>query len=222
VLTILTFTFERWLHICKAIYAKKFSSGFSRALKIIVFIWSLSGLLALPYAITTGVYYKIDDYEESKTCNTLIKYNDLMIRVIQLSVFFLFIVPMTLISIMYVLIGITLWKSHTKKNYTNRRAINSRFRRIFLRRNMNANMDRSDDFSVRIRSKFGESLILQNGKKSLANDYSVDDLSNLNTQLTVNHDRTSKEFEHISYRARQSRRDVVKMLCKQTNTSYRL
>lgn len=27
-------------------------------------------------------------------------------------------------------------------------------------------------------------------------------------------DRASKEFEHISYRARQSRRDVVKMLCK--------
>ena len=27
-------------------------------------------------------------------------------------------------------------------------------------------------------------------------------------------DRTSKEFEHISYGARQSRRDVVKMLCK--------
>lgn len=114
VLTILTFTFERWLHICKAIYAKKFSSGFSRALKIIIFIWLLSGLLALPYAFTTGVYYQLPDYVESRTCNILAEHKNLMNRVIQFSVVLLFIVPMTLISIMYVLIGITLWKSQTK------------------------------------------------------------------------------------------------------------
>jgi neuromedin U receptor 1 len=56
VLTILMFTCERWLHICKAIYAKKFSSGFSRALKIILFIWAVSGFLALPFAFTSGKF----------------------------------------------------------------------------------------------------------------------------------------------------------------------
>ena len=73
VLTILTFTFERWLHICKAIYAQKFSSGFSRALKIIVFIWVFSGAISLPYLFTTGIYIEIDHFPETKTCSTLKK-----------------------------------------------------------------------------------------------------------------------------------------------------
>ena len=111
VLTILTFTFERWLHICKAIYAQKFSSGFSRALKIIAFIWIFSGAISLPYLFTTGVYIELDGFPETKTCSTVEKYRDFMKTMIQLSVLVLFIVPMTLISIMYVLIGITLWKS---------------------------------------------------------------------------------------------------------------
>jgi hypothetical protein len=95
-------------------YAKKFSSGFSRALKIIVAIWTVSGLLALPYSFTSGVYFEYPDFVESKTCGIYEYYKVPMTYVIQLSVLFLFIVPMTLISIMYVLIGVTLWKSQLK------------------------------------------------------------------------------------------------------------
>lgn len=38
--------------------------------------------------------------------------------------------------------------------------------------------------------------------------------ANYNQQNHQPSERASKDFEHISYRARQSRRDVVKMLCK--------
>lgn len=112
VLTILAFTFERWLHICKSIYAKKFSNSFSRAIKIILLLWFISGVIALPFALTTGTYYAINEnYPESKICATKTEYNTLMKNIILLSLLLFFVVPMTLISNMYILIGIKLWKS---------------------------------------------------------------------------------------------------------------
>ncbi len=111
ILTILTFTFERWLHICKSIYAKKFSDSFSRAIKIIILIWVLSCTSALPFIFTTGVFHAIGDYEESLLCGVLPKYGQFMNTIIKLSLLLFFVLPMTLISIMYILIGIKLWKS---------------------------------------------------------------------------------------------------------------
>lgn len=261
VLTILTFTFERWLHICKAIYAKKFSSDFSRALKIIVFIWLLSGLLAMPYAFTTGVYYQYPDYVESKTCNILAKYKDFMKTVIQLSVLLLFIMPMTLISIMYILIGITLWKSQNKYQCTSTfsstkttstksngsHMSNSNRLSTFLNTHLYLNPNRkslsasngklANTHAINSESNFpqflkGQDTLMVNrpGANMTRNlsdfsmaDYSVNQIYNLNNTNQNNNanndnnlatsDRASKEFEHISYRARQSRRDVVKMLC---------
>lgn len=98
VITILTFTFERWLHICKPMYAKKFSSGFSRTIRIICFIWVFSSLIASPYSITTRVFYEYPDYPDSKTCGILEQHKNLLKTVIQLSVLFLFILPMIMIS----------------------------------------------------------------------------------------------------------------------------
>lgn len=220
VLTILTFTFERWLHICKAIYAKKFSSGFSRALKIILFIWILSGLLAMPYAFMTGVYLEEENNPISKTCNIPKEYKHYMKNVIQLSVIFLFIIPMTLISIMYILIGVTLWQSQSRykagsyishqssykpKEKKNERKFNQKFR----------NKDKKISFDVKFETC--KNLVQDNlvnnhtllSKNSI--EFNVGDAKNVSHHA---YERTSKEFEHISYRARQSRRDVVKMLCK--------
>lgn len=98
VLTILTFTFERFLHICKPAYAKIFSSGFSRTIRIICFIWIFSSMIALPYSITTNVFYEYPDYAESKACGILQKHKNFMKIVIQSSVLFLFFIPMILIS----------------------------------------------------------------------------------------------------------------------------
>lgn len=220
VLTILTFTFERWLHICKAIYAKKFSSGFSRVLKIILFIWILSGLLAMPYAFMTGVYLEEENNPISKTCNIPKEYKHYMKNVIQLSVLFLFIVPMTLISIMYILIGVTLWKSQSKhkagsyishqSSYTKKEnKLTNRFNRKFRKKDTKILFGlKSKNCKNLVEENMvnNDNLLPRNGS-----EFSVGDIRNVSLHA---YERTSKEFEHISYRARQSRRDVVKMLCK--------
>lgn len=225
-------------------------------MKIIVFIWVLSGLLALPYLFTVGVYDYYDKYPESRTCSIKKKYGEFMKTVIQLSVIFLFILPMTLISIMYVLIGITLWKSQTKhksfdfsKNSSRSKQseyIGSKVRSLF-KRNKNSNFNSSsknasinlndelanlkDSVSQKLKPSGSSYLVSglsggggsvhKSGKLpknlsefSVSNCLENDMPTNVNNYNTNGNDRTSKDFEHISYRARQSRRDVVKMLCK--------
>lgn len=100
VLIILAFTFERWLHICKPMYAQKFSNSFSRVFKIILTLWALSGLLAIPYAIGTGTELLLPEIEESKLCKPLNQYESLMTSILLLSSVLFFIFPMILISIM--------------------------------------------------------------------------------------------------------------------------
>jgi neuromedin U receptor 1 len=263
VLTILTFTFERWLHICKAIYAKKFSSGFSRALKIILLIWLISGLCALPYYFTTGVYLEVKDSPESKTCAILPDYTTNMSYVIVLSVLFLFIIPMTLISIMYVLIGLTLWKSQFKHNgnfrggsrtyakiprwltrkkrpgrpesqsvttsNSNNRANNNLCEALsYSTSNLDQKSPTNSVTNISIVGgkhgvAAGPSLLTVNRTMNktmprLESNFSVsnnkDNISLSPSMILSTLDRSSKDFEHITYRARQSRRDVVKMLCK--------
>nr|QVK45901.1 G protein-coupled receptor [Proales similis] len=230
VLTILTFTFERWLHICKAIYAKKFSSGLSRALKIIAFIWLSSGTLALPYLFTTGVYYEYPAYAESKTCSILSKHKLVMTRVIQLSVVFLFIVPMTLISIMYVLIGVTLWKSssrnyHQHSSVTSEKRSGASRRAPLLKSISNLRQTSKNETSEHMLSNVnlhktasGHGGFLQVGEpfrsgrlhRATSDVSMMDDATSMNINTSM--DRASRDFEPTSYRARQSRRDVVKML----------
>jgi hypothetical protein len=99
-LTILAFTFERWLHICKPIYAQRFSNSFGRALKIILIIWVISSLLAFPYSLITGSEIHLKNIPESKLCKPFEKYHNEMAMMLLLSSIFLFVVPMTLISLM--------------------------------------------------------------------------------------------------------------------------
>ena len=56
VLTILAFSMERYLAICHPLYQHTMA-GFSRAVKIIVLVWSLSFFSALPYAFFTKINY---------------------------------------------------------------------------------------------------------------------------------------------------------------------
>ncbi len=229
VLTILTFTFERWLHICKAIYAQKFSSGFSRALKIILFIWFFSGTISLPYVFTTGVYVDSDDFPETLTCNTLKTFVNPMTKMIQLSVLFLFIVPMSLIIVMYILIGITLWKSSKNHKFHSgakqlRRCIKSE---IVHKQNID-NTSTSNTLTVPPPSSLNHhnhayhfvkrdvSLpVLKHFsaiKKGKNNHLSESNSTSISNRINGN-ERTSKDFENFAYKNRQSRRDVVKMLC---------
>ena len=99
-LTILAFTFERWLNICKPMYAKRFSNSFSRALKIILFLWLISAVIAIPYCIAIGVDFVVESIPDSRSCTLSLKYDFIISKMILLSSIFLFIIPMTMISVM--------------------------------------------------------------------------------------------------------------------------
>ncbi len=116
VLTITAFTVERYVAICHPLRAQTMSS-MSRAIRIILCIWVFAALTSLPFALTTRAFYYLqhpttnEALAESHVCSTLPDYKDEMKYVIQLTALILFIVPMAVISILYVLIGVTLRRS---------------------------------------------------------------------------------------------------------------
>ena len=55
-MTILAFSMERYIAICHPLYQYAMA-GFSRAVKIIVMVWTISFLSALPYAFFTKLNY---------------------------------------------------------------------------------------------------------------------------------------------------------------------
>ncbi|XP_076078940.1 pyrokinin-1 receptor-like [Mytilus galloprovincialis] len=113
VLTITGFTIERYIAICHPIVGQRVSRQ-SRAIKCIIVIWIISGIVALPYPIHTRTFYYLNDprtslpLEDTLVCNIPIKWHERMIIMFQVSTFAFFFLPMTVITVMYILIGIRL------------------------------------------------------------------------------------------------------------------
>ena len=114
VLTIAAFTVERYVAICHPIWAHKFAN-LSRSVKIIIGIWILSLLCALPYPLHTDLFYFIDASHNNGTqvansliCNIRREYYPRMTYIFQLSTFLFFVIPMTLIVVLYLLIALAL------------------------------------------------------------------------------------------------------------------
>ncbi|KAJ8315275.1 hypothetical protein KUTeg_007425, partial [Tegillarca granosa] len=112
ILTITAFTVERYIAICHPLISHKITD-FKRTIKIIIGIWILSLLFALPYPIFTETFYYIDNpiIEDSLICNIGRKWTHLMQYVFQVSTFLFFVFPMTLITILYIRIAIALRKA---------------------------------------------------------------------------------------------------------------
>lgn len=116
VLTITGFTIERYIAICHPIVGQRVSRQ-SRAIKCIVIIWIISGLVALPYPIHTRTFYYLKDprnrrpLSDTLVCNIPIKWHERMIIMFQVSTFAFFFLPMTVITVMYILIGVRLRKT---------------------------------------------------------------------------------------------------------------
>lgn len=116
ILTITAFTIERWAAICHPMRFQKLSN-LSRAVKEIVLIWILSIVCALPYPIHTRTFYVLvhpvtsNPLLDSMVCSIPTEWRELMQVFLQLSSFVFFVIPMTLITLIYILIGITLYKS---------------------------------------------------------------------------------------------------------------
>ncbi|XP_005104608.2 pyrokinin-1 receptor [Aplysia californica] len=116
VLTITSFTVERYLAICHPIRGQR-SSRQSRAVKIVLSIWVVSGLCALPYPIHTRVFAYLNDPRthrpilDSALCNIPFKWQQRMSYSFQVSTFVFFVIPMAVITIMYLMIGFRLRSS---------------------------------------------------------------------------------------------------------------
>lgn len=104
VLTITAFTVERYVAICHPFLGQAMSK-LSRALRIIVLIWLLAVLTAIPQAAQFG----INSYAGMDKC--------VVVRVIvqhsfQLSTFIFFFAPMSIILVLYLCIGLHLYRSN--------------------------------------------------------------------------------------------------------------
>ncbi|XP_034115854.1 pyrokinin-1 receptor [Drosophila albomicans] len=104
VLTITAFTVERYMAICHPFLGQAMSK-LSRAIRIIVLIWLLAVLTAIPQAAQFG----INNYAGVDKC--------VVVRVIiqhsfQLSTFIFFFAPMSIILVLYLFIGLHLYRSN--------------------------------------------------------------------------------------------------------------
>lgn len=117
VLTITAFTVERYVAICHPLRAHTLSK-LSRAIKFIVFIWLFGCLAAAPIAYQFGIIYDYMHNEvkipQSAMCSIKRRIPYLGDHVFALQSSLVFVLPVTLIAVLYVLIGIKLRQSSRK------------------------------------------------------------------------------------------------------------
>ncbi|XP_076444887.1 uncharacterized protein LOC143282893 [Babylonia areolata] len=117
VLTITAFTVERYIAVCRPLLSHKIAV-LSRAVKIIVCIWVVSLVVALPYAVHTRLFYAVtwpptgQPLTDSLMCSIPMKWLEgRMSYMFQISTFLFFLAPVTLIICLYILIGIAVRRS---------------------------------------------------------------------------------------------------------------
>lgn len=101
VLTITSFTVERYLAICHP-FLQHTMSKLSRAIRLILVVWVVSVVLATPMALQFGVQTNVHGLEYCGLKRILVEHSFEMSSVV------MFVVPMTIITILYVLIGLKL------------------------------------------------------------------------------------------------------------------
>ncbi|KZC09845.1 PREDICTED: neuromedin-U receptor 2-like [Dufourea novaeangliae] len=110
VLTITAFTVERYVAICHPIISHTMSK-LSRAVKFVIVIWLLALCLAVPQAIQFGIVYEYSNGSailDSARCSMK---SILIEHAFQISTMLFFVVPMTIITVLYILIAIQLRRS---------------------------------------------------------------------------------------------------------------
>lgn len=107
VLIIVAFTVERYVAICHPFLSQTLSN-LSRAIKLILVIWLVALLFALPQALQFGVV-RHNEYPDMVMCTVK---RIIVSHSFELSTFLFFVIPMCLITFLYVLIGLKLRKSN--------------------------------------------------------------------------------------------------------------
>ena len=117
ILTITAFTVERYVAICHPLKTQIAMSSLQRALRVITVVWVTACLTALPYPLFTRTYHFLDDpisgepISDSMVCSIPNEWQEAMKRVFQFSTFSLFVLPMSVISVLYIMIGLSIRKS---------------------------------------------------------------------------------------------------------------
>ncbi|XP_044263083.1 pyrokinin-1 receptor-like [Tribolium madens] len=119
VLTITAFTVERYVAICHP-FVSHTMSKLSRAIRHIIVIWVVALCLAAPQAIQFGVEYELKDGVQYSRCTVV---SNFFQHAFEISTFLFFVGPITLITVLYVLIGIQLRKS--RLSMTKKRSLGS-------------------------------------------------------------------------------------------------
>ena len=113
VITITAFTIERYIAICFPLKSHKMTD-LRRSAKIIIVIWVFSAICALPYPIHTRTFYYLTNpqsntpIKDSYMCNIPPEWHIRMSYMFQISTFIFFVLPMTVITVLYIMIAITL------------------------------------------------------------------------------------------------------------------
>ncbi|CRK94983.1 CLUMA_CG008471, isoform A [Clunio marinus] len=187
VLTITAFTIERYVAICKPFLSHTMSK-LSRAYKFILVIWLISICLAVPQTLFT---LHLD--ENFLICVPKQDYNHLFV----VSTIFLFVIPMSIITILYVLIGLQLRKS----KIVQRGAVNGssvRLKRKIFKKATNQTL-----VTVKCESLYNEAL-LQNSSDGSKNNF-IDHESIIPEDGRINYSHRGPAHLHGS-------RHVVNML----------
>lgn len=108
VLTITSFTVERYLAICHP-FLQHTMSKLSRAVKLIIVVWIVSVSLAIPQALQFGVITDENNIDICSLKRVIIEHS------FELSTLLFFLTPMTLITVLYILIGLKLRTSGLMK-----------------------------------------------------------------------------------------------------------
>ncbi|KAK2185851.1 hypothetical protein NP493_221g02013 [Ridgeia piscesae] len=112
ILTITAFTVERYVAICHLMLTQA-GSSLRRAVKVIVLLWVVSAVCSVPMVVQFGLVYVTDDtgtpVPESVTCN--IKPDRYLRHAFETSTFLFFLAPMTVITVLYALIGVAIRRS---------------------------------------------------------------------------------------------------------------
>ncbi|XP_075210740.1 pyrokinin-1 receptor-like [Lycorma delicatula] len=116
VLTITAFTVERYVAICHPFLSHTVSK-LSRAIKFVVVIWLLAFCLAVPQAIQFGLVELETNGTEGEWISTqcTLKKEVWLEHAFEISTCVFFVAPMTLITVLYVLIGLKLRRSRLLK-----------------------------------------------------------------------------------------------------------
>lgn len=116
VLTITAFTIERYVAICHPFLSHTMSK-LSRAIKFVMVIWMVAMCLAIPQAMSFGIHYapsvnekETDDYSVCSVIRVVIPH------AFEISTFLFFVAPMSLITVLYVLIGLQLRRTALRGN----------------------------------------------------------------------------------------------------------